>query len=281
MGYLLTWGDRTLMLFYSFRRLFSSNQIISGTHAKTTSKNEVDAPGDLRYREYIVRGYGQFCPVAQAAQVITERWTPLVIRELLSGSHRFNEIQRGVPLMSPALLAKRLKTLELYGIIERRSLAGGSSTHEYHLTQAGEELRPWVELMGTWGQRWVRRPVSPQEADPGFLMWEMRRSIDLERLPDERVVVRFVFQGALKGKRSWWLILERPEPDVCVRDLGFEVSLTVRTEVVTMASVWVGDLDLAGAIRSRLIVLEGPSHLRRAFPSWLMLNQFNEIKSAH
>ncbi len=235
-------------------------------------------PDGLRYAESIMRGYGQFCPVAQAAEVITERWTPLVIRELLSGSHRFNDIQRGVPLMSPALLTKRLKTLELCGIIERRSLAGGG--HEYRLTRAGEELRPWVELMGVWGQRWVRRPVTPEEADPALLMWDMRRSINVDRLTDRRVVVRFDFRGAPKGKRSWWLVLDRPEPDLCLRDPGFGVDLTVYTDTVVMASVWVGDLDLAGAIRSRLIVLEGPSHLRRAFPSWLSLSPLTEIKSA-
>jgi DNA-binding HxlR family transcriptional regulator len=225
-----------------------------------------------------MRGYGQFCPVAQAAEVITERWTPLVIRELLAGSRRFNDIQRGVPLMSSALLSKRLKTLELCGVIERRSLAGGG--HDYRLTQAGEELRPWVELMGVWGQRWVRRPVTPEEADPALLMWDMRRSINVERLPDEHVVVRFDFRGAPKGKRSWWLVLDRPEPDLCLSDPGFGVTLTVRTNAATMASVWVGDLDLAGAIRSRIIVLEGPSHLRRAFPSWLSLSPLTEIKSA-
>ena len=202
-------------------------------------------PGGLRYRKVTMRGYGQFCPVAQAAEVITEQWTPLVIRELLSGSHRFNDIQRGVPLMSPALLTKRLKTLELCGIIERRPLAGGG--HEYHLTEAGEELRPWVELMGVWGQRWVRRPVTPEEADPALLMWDMRRRVNVERLPDKRIVVRFDFRGAPKGKRSWWLVLERPEPDLCLRDPGFGVALTVRTDAVSLASVWVGDLDLAGA----------------------------------
>lgn len=235
-------------------------------------------PGGFRYREGTMRGYGQFCPVAQAAEVIAERWTPLVIRELLLGSQRFNDIQRGVPLMSPALLTKRLKTLEMCGIIERRSRAGGG--HEYHLTQAGEELRPWVELMGVWGQRWVRRPVTPEEADPALLMWDVRRSINVERLPDERVVVRFDFRGAPKGKRSWWLVLERPEPDLCLSDPGFGVALTVRTDAVTLASVWVGDLDLKGAIRSRLIILEGPSHLRRAFPGWLSLSPVTEVKSA-
>ena len=232
----------------------------------------------MRYGESIMRGYGQFCPVAQAAEVITERWTPLVIRELLAGSRRFNDIQRGVPLMSSALLSKRLKVLELCGVIERRSVAGGG--HEYRLTQAGEELRPWVELMGVWGQRWVRRPVTPEEADPALLMWDMRRSINVERLPDERVVVRFDLRGAPKGKRSWWLVLDRPEPDLCLSDPGFGVDLTVKTDAVTMASVWVGDLDLAGAIRSRLIVLKGPSHLRRAFPSWLSLSPLTEIGSA-
>jgi DNA-binding HxlR family transcriptional regulator len=235
-------------------------------------------PGGFRYREDTMRGYGQFCPVAQAAEVITERWTPLVIRELLSGSRRFNDIQRGVPLMSPALLTKRLKTLELCGIIERRSLAGGG--HEYHLTQAGEELRPWVELMGVWGQRWVRRAVTPEEADPALLMWDMRRSINVERLPDKRVVVRFDFRGAPKSKRSWWLVLERPEPDLCLKDPGFGVALTVRTDAVVLASVWVGDLDLAGAIKSGLILLEGPSRLRRAFPRWLSLSPLTEVKSA-
>ena len=232
----------------------------------------------MRYREDTMRRYGQFCPVAQAAEVIAERWTPLVIRELLSGSRRFNDIQRGVPLMSSALLAKRLKTLELCGIIERRSLVGGG--HEYHLTQAGEELRPWVEMMGVWGQRWVRRPVSPEEADPALLMWDMRRSINVERLPDKRVVVRFDFREAPKGKRSWWLVLARPEADLCLHDPGFEVGLTVRTDAVAMASVWVGDLDLLGAIRTRLIMLKGPSHLRRAFPSWLSLSPLTEVKSA-
>lgn len=218
-----------------------------------------------------MRTYGQFCPVAQAAEVLTERWTPLVIRELLSGSCRFNDIQRGVPLMSSALLSERLKTLERCGVVERRLIPGGRA-HEYHLTRAGEELRPWVEMMGVWGQRWARREVTPEEADPTLLMWDMRRNINIERLPDRRTVVYFNYPDASKGKRSWWLVLTRPEPDLCLHDPGFGVDLTVRTDTVTMVGVWMGDLALAGAIRSRRIVLEGPSHLRRAFPGWLKLN---------
>ncbi|MDQ4106061.1 MAG: helix-turn-helix transcriptional regulator [Actinomycetota bacterium] len=217
-----------------------------------------------------MRGYGQFCPVTQAAEVITERWTPLVIRELLSGSHRFNDIQRSVPLMSPALLAKRLRTLERAGVIERRPLPGGG--HEYHPTQAGEELRPWIEAMGVWGQRWARRGISPGEADPALLMWDMRRNINLGRLPERRVVVYFNYRDVPKGKRSWWLVLQRPEPELCLHDPGYGVDLTVRTEAATMAGVWMGDLDLAGAIRGQMIVLDGPTHLTRAFPDWLGLN---------
>lgn len=224
-----------------------------------------------------MRGYGQFCPVAQAAEVIAERWTPLVIRELLAGSRRFNDIQRGVPLMSSALLSERLKTLQRVGVVERRPIPGGHA-HEYHLTQAGEELMPWVELMGVWGQRWVRREVTPEDADPALLMWDMRRNVNVERLSEERVVVHFTFRDVAKGKRSWWLILTRPEPDLCLHDPGFGVDLSVRTDVVTMANVWVGDLGLEGAIRSRGIVLEGPSHLRRAFPKWLRLSLFAAVE---
>jgi DNA-binding HxlR family transcriptional regulator len=207
-------------------------------------------PVGVRYRRGAVRGYGQFCPVAQAAEVITERWTPLVIRELLSGSRRFNDIHRGVPLMSSALLSERLKTLERCGVVERR-LIRGARAHEYRLTQAGEELRPWVELMGVWGRRWAPREVTPQEADPALLMWDIRRNINVERLPNRRVVTYFHYQDAPKGKRSWWLVLDPPEPDLCLTDPGFDVDLTVRTDAVTMTEVWVGDLDLAGAIRSK------------------------------
>jgi len=223
-----------------------------------------------------MKGYGQFCPVAQAAELLAERWTPLVIRELLAGSRRYNDIQRGVPLMSSALLSERLKTLERFGVVERRARPGGRG-YEYQLTAAGEELRPWVELMGIWGQRWVRRAVTPEEADPALLMWDVRRNINVDRLPDRRLVVRFSFRDAPKGKRSWWLFLVRPEPDLCLTDPGFGVDLTVRTEAVTMAEVWVGDLDLAGAIRSRRIVLEGPSYLRRSFPRWLRLSPLTKV----
>ncbi len=137
-----------------------------------------------------------------------------------------------------------------------------------------------IEQMGVWGQKWVRRRVTPEDADPALLMWDMRRNINVERLPERRVVVHFTFRDVAKGKRSWWLILARPEPDLCLHDPGFGVDLSVRTDVVTMAKVWVGDLGLAGAIRSRWIVLEGPSQLRHAFPKWLRLSLFAAVERA-
>lgn len=159
-------------------------------------------------------GYGQFCPIAQAAEVLTERWTPLVIRELaLAGSHRFNEIQRGVPLMSSSLLTKRLRQLERAGIIERRPRQDGMG-NDYHLTRAGEELGPLLEQMGVWGECWLRRPVSGQEADAGLFMWWMRGTIKRDALPPGRHVIHFRFRGAPEKKRYFWLLL--PEGDVCL-----------------------------------------------------------------
>jgi DNA-binding HxlR family transcriptional regulator len=172
-------------------------------------------------------GYGQFCPVAKASEVLAERWTPLVVRELLCGSHRFNELQRGVPLMSRSLLVKRLRDLELAGVIERRPSGDGRGS-EYHLTEAGEELRPIIMGLGAWGQRWARSDLSRADLDPRLLMWDMQRNIDTDALPSRRVVVRFRFTDAAPGlPRVTWLILDRDQVDVCYKDPGFEIDLVV------------------------------------------------------
>src|SRR5918996_701648 len=157
-------------------------------------------------------GYGQFCPIAQAAEVLTERWTPLVIRELaLAGSHRFNEIQRGVPLMSSSLLTKRLRQLERAGIVERRRRPDGHGT-EYHLTPAGVELGPLVAQIGIWSERWLRRPILEQTPDTGLLMWWVRTTVKTEELPERRTVIYFRFHGAPPKLRYFWLVL--PEADL-------------------------------------------------------------------
>ncbi len=216
-------------------------------------------------------GYGQFCPIAQAAEVLTERWTPLVVRELLAGSRRFNEIQRGVPLMSSSLLSKRLRTLERVGVVERQR-------GEYALTPAGWELKPIIEQMGIWGERWVRRAVSEEDSDPAFLMWAIKRTVRQDSLPDGRTVVHFRLRGAAEKKRYWWLVLSAADSDLCLSDPGFGVDLTVRSDPQTLVSVWLGDTGLAAALRRSDIELDGPSHMRRAFPKWFGLSSLARIK---
>jgi DNA-binding HxlR family transcriptional regulator len=215
-------------------------------------------------------GYGQFCPLAQAAEVLTERWTPLVIREIaLTGSRRFNDIQRGVPLMSSSLLAKRLRQLERAGIVERRQRPGGKGS-EYHLTPAGEELGPVVAQMGIWSERWLRRPIFEETPDTGLLMWWMRGTVKTDALPAGRTVIHFRFRGAAEKLRYFWLIL--PEADLCLSDPGFGVDVIVHSDPKTLTAVWMGDLGLAAALSSRAIELEGRRNLVRAFPKWFGLH---------
>jgi DNA-binding HxlR family transcriptional regulator len=214
--------------------------------------------------------YGQFCPIAQAAEVLTERWTPLVIREIaLTGSRRFNDIQRGVPLMSSSLLSKRLRQLERAGIIERRRRPDGKVT-EYHLTPAGEELGPVVAQIGLWSERWLRRPIFEETPDTGLLMWWIRGTVKTDALPVGRTVIHFRFKGAPQKLRYFWLVF--PEADLCLSDPGFGVDVTVSSDPKTMTAVWVGDLDLAAARRSGDVELEGRRDLVRSFPKWFGLH---------
>jgi DNA-binding HxlR family transcriptional regulator len=223
-------------------------------------------------------GYGQFCPVAQALDVVGERWTLLVIRELLAGNYRFGEILNGVPLMSRSLLAQRLRSLEDAGLVERRARAAGNG-HEYRLTGAGRELRPIVTGLGTWGQRWVRHKPA-EHLDPVVLMWDLHRNLDRGCLPRQLTVVMFWFRD-VRGKRSrYWLKIERPVVEVCMTDPGLDVALTVETTVRTLVDVWMGDRQLADALRSGSIDLKGEPALARAFPNWLLLSPFAKVKPA-
>ena len=226
-------------------------------------------------------GYGQFCPVAKAAEIFAERWTPLVLRELLAGSHRFSDLQRGVPLMSRTLLAHRLRELEDTGVIQRLPKSSGRGA-EYYLTAAGQELQPVIESLGEWGQRWVRQEVEPQDdLDPGLLMWDIHRRLNVNRLPSGRVVVQFDFRGVPRSCRSqkmFWLILKRPEVDVCLKDPGFGVDLFVSADLSALTKAWLGDIRLTETIRSGLVTVEGPRKLVEAFPGWLALSGFAGVE---
>lgn len=220
-----------------------------------------------------MKTYGQFCPIAQALEILAERWTLLVVRELLMGSTRFSELQHGVPLMSRTLLSQRLRTLHDVGLIERRE---GRSGPEYSLTEAGEQLRPILEGIGLWGKRFANRGLPDDHLDPKLLMWDMQRRLRTENLPKVRTVVLFRFSDARKGERRFWLCVSADVIDLCLKNPGFEVDLSVDTDVRTLTEVWVGTRTLKQCIRERSVVLEGNAALKRAFPDWLALSVFAE-----
>jgi DNA-binding HxlR family transcriptional regulator len=222
-----------------------------------------------------MKGHGQFCPVAVACEVFAHRWTPLILRELLAGSTHFNEIKRGLPLISKTTLAQRLRALEQAGVVRCVSTA---DTHrqEYHLTAAGEEFKSVIQGLGAWGQRWTIR-VDPHNLDADLLMWNIRRRLAPDRIPATRRVVRFDFSGLpshQRRNRVFWLIVERPDVDLCVQDPGADVDLYVQADLQAFARVWLGDLALPTALRSGLIKLTGHRQLMREFPSWLLLSHF-------
>lgn len=218
-------------------------------------------------------GYGQFCPVAVASEVFAERWTPIILRELLLGSRRFNDIHRGAPRISRALLASRLRALEAAEAIESVARVDGRG-REYRLTESGEELGEIVVRLGEWGQRWTARVVR-RNLDAGLLVWDMRRRIAVERLPAERTVVRFDFRGVPATHRrpkTYWMVMTRPDVDLCVTDPGFDVDVYVDADLATLSRVWLGDEALAHTLRAGTVKLGGDARLARAFPSWLMLS---------
>ena len=183
--------------------------------------------------------YGQFCPVAMAAEIICSRWTALVLREMLCGSTRFNDLRRGVPRMSPTLLSKRLKELEEAGVIEVRK-TGRAGVPKYKLTRAGEDLRHIILSLGVWGQRWVESSLSLKNLDPSLLMWDMRRNLAPPAAPDRRCTVKFDYPELSAGRKTWWLVIEGKDVDLCGVDPGHDVDLYVRSSLRSMTSVWMG-----------------------------------------
>ena len=222
-----------------------------------------------------MKRYGQFCSISKALEVMGERWTPLILRELICGSSRYNEIHRGIPRISPTLLSKRLNDLERAGVVERDPASGA-----YALTAAGWELKPVIEQLGVWGQRWVRGQMTEEDFDPDLVMWDMRRRIDLEIFPETRTCLKFEFTGEPDGRRHYWLVGDRKEMELCITNPGYPVDLYVTTDARTMTLVWNGDLPLRRMIQDGRIELHGPTDLCRAFPDWLQLNLFAGVPAA-
>ena len=218
-------------------------------------------------------GYGQFCPVAKAAEVLDQRWMLLVVRELVAGSDRFNDIHRGVPRMSRNLLAKRLRQLTAEGLVERHE---EDDVPHYRLTPAGEELREVVEALGTWGARWVNA-LADDDLDPGFLMLDMQRSIDRDALPEGQTVLELVFTDLDPEIRRWWLLLAHDDVEVCQEDHGFDVDVTIETRMRRFVRLWRGDIGWDDVLRGDDLQLRGPTHLRRQVPDWLELSHFSSV----
>lgn len=218
--------------------------------------------------------------MAKALEVVGERWSLLVVRELLCGNYRFGEIMNGVPLISRSVLAQRLKSLEAAGLIERHARGGADGGPVYRLTEAGRELEPIVMGLGRWGQRWSRGKIDKNELDPVLMMWDLRRNLNLERLPDRQTIVMFWYRDVPEKRSRYWLRIDPPEVELCLTSHGFEVELTVETTIRTMVEVWMGHRDLREALRERAIELRGAPKLVRAFPSWLRLNMFSNVELA-
>ena len=222
----------------------------------------------------IKSGYGQFCPVAKASEIFATRWTPLVLRELLLGSHTFNDIHRGVPLMSHALLIERLRQLEEQGIVEKRTRTDGLS-HEYRLTPAGESAREIVRALGHWGLAHTRDRITAGDLDPALVMWTMRQRTAMEALPDYRVVIRFEFSGVPANRtrfRIMWLVLDCSGVDVCAKDPGFPVDITVRGDVVVFVKIYLGQTTW-DEVMGKAVAIEGNVQLAQRIPEWIQLRK--------
>jgi DNA-binding HxlR family transcriptional regulator len=219
-----------------------------------------------------VREYGQYCPVALGSEVLADRWTPLILREMVLGSTRFNDIERGLPGISRSLLLQRLRHLERKGVVETFPAASGRG-REYALTDAGRELEPVLTALGEWAVRWIFTEPEPATVDPITLTWWMHRRVDPDRTPEGRVVIEFDYR-APRSHDVVWLILDRGEPSVCTSHPGFDPDVVVTTDAVAMMRVFAGIETLAAAVARGSVRLDGAPKLVRAFPRWFLWSPF-------
>lgn len=215
-----------------------------------------------------MRGYGQMCPVARAAEIFAERWTPLILREILAGRQHFSEIQQGLHRISPSVLAARLRMLERVGVVERGPNPTGRG-HTYHLTESGVQLGELVEALGAWGHRWLE--VRRDHLDPEFLMWRLFCALEPGQLPRERVTIRFRFR---EEPRSYWLVLRRLDPDVCYSHPGFDEDITIDADLDALTRVYLGQMALADAIHAGLVDVDGDRRLTQELPRWIGVTRF-------
>lgn len=220
-----------------------------------------------------MKSYGQFCSIARALDLLGERWTLLVVREVLCGSQRFADIRRGIPLISKTMLSARLHALVDACVLTRTGQA-------YRLTAAGAELEAVVRDLGTWGQRWLPRTQRPAEIDVAALLWDIQRRVRRDALPSRPVVVRFELTGAGRHTPArHYLLLRRSEVSLCSANPGYPEQVCVRGGAATVIAWWRGDLSLREAQRAGLRV-EGRRADVQAFPTWFERYLFAEVTAA-
>ncbi len=219
---------------------------------------------------------GSLCPAVKAADMIGDKWTLLVMRELLLGSCRYNEFQRALPRISPTILSKRLKQMEADGLVIKKSIAGEKAT-EYRLTRCGRELAPLIDYMSKWGLRWARRRMNEEDLDVGCFMWDFHRSLNTTELPDGETIFCVHFPG-LEAHDRWWLIAKDNVVDLCTDDPGKDVDLYISGELPVMAEVWMGDLDVRAAAKDEQLSLTGATHLIRSASSWFPQSRYADVR---
>lgn len=210
--------------------------------------------------------YGQYCPIAKAAEILGDRWTLLIVRDMLIGTRHFNDFERGLPGISRGLLAERLRRLQQTGLVKKVVGRNGRRRTEYQLTQAGEELQAVIGSLLTWGARWAFEAPDPTDLDPILLLWWMRGRVCVEQLPPQRVVVQFDFKGAVE--ESYWLVLTREDVSVCLTHPGFDLDVLVTADLATFFQIWLGKTDFTGALEARLVEIDAIPALANAFPNW-------------
>lgn len=210
--------------------------------------------------------YGQYCPIAKALEVVGDRWTLLIVRDLLTGTTQFNELERGLPGISRALLAERLRRLQRLGIVERNTVDSGRSRSSYRLTRAGTELQAVIDALLVWGAAWAFESPTPEDLDPLLLLWWMRGRVCAAELPEHRVVIQFDFRGA--RAETYWLVLTRADTSICLTHPGFEVDMIVTADLAACFEVWLGRVELDAALADGRVAIDAAPLLVQAFPRW-------------
>jgi len=226
------------------------------------------APVEVAYGQY-------FCPIARGAEIFATRRTPIIVRNLLLGCSTLSEIQAGAPGMPRSLLSQRMRQLESLGVVRRRAKPSGRGWF-YELTPAGRELESVCDALGTWGAKWLE--AVPVPLDPGVLLWAFCKSIGPERIPAGRVVVRVHFRDA--PKHRFWLLIEPPRPEVCIKPPGYDEDLILTSDTESLAKWHMGRISLGHAMRSGLIAIDGPGHLVREFAKLGGLGRFAAVAAA-